>query len=89
MKKYELLKDEFTTFPNGQKAYRIRALKSFGIVKKGEKGGFIQSEDNLSHEGNAWVYGDADVSGNARVFGNARVSGNADVSGDAEVSGNA
>ena len=44
--------------------------------KKGEKGGWIESEEkNLS--GNAWVYGDAEVYGNAWVYGNARVFGDA------------
>ena len=63
--------------------FQIEATASFGIVCKGELGGYIEKEDNLSQDGdawvsgNAWVYGDAWVSGNARVYGNARVSGNA------------
>ena len=61
----------------------------FGNVKEGELGGFIEKEENLSHEGNAWVYGDAKVCGNAKVFGDAKVCGNAWVFGDAEVCGNA
>ena len=68
---------------------RIRAARDFMGVKKEELGGWIETEDNLSHSGNAWVSGDAQVSGNARVFGDARVSGNAQVCGDARVSGNA
>ena len=98
--KYEILKDEFIEF-DGRKLYRIRALKDFHNVKKGKVGGYIASERNLSHEGEAWVYGNACVSGDARisddawVYGNARVSGNVRVSddarvyGDARVSGNA
>ena len=82
MKKFELTA-EFVTNVFGKKLFRIKALVAFGDVEKGELGGFIEKEDNLSHDGNAWVYG------NARVFGNARVSGNAQVSGDARVSGNA
>ena len=88
MKKFELT-DEFVTNVFGKKLFRIKALVSFGNVEKGELGGFIEKEDNLSHDGNAWVYGDAQVSGNARVYGNAWVSGNAQVSGDARVYGNA
>ena len=94
MKKFELTA-EFVTNVFGKKLFRIKALVAFGDVEKGELGGFIEKEDNLSHDGNAWVYGNARVfgnarvSGNARVFGNARVSGNAQVSGDARVSGNA
>ena len=58
--KYEILKDEFIEF-DGRKLYRIKALKDFHNVKEGEFGGYIESERNLSHEGNAWVSGDAQV----------------------------
>ena len=61
---------------------RIRAaiefkLKCGIIIRKGELGGWIEKESNLS--GDAWV------SGNAKVYGNAEVYGNAKVYGDAEV----
>ena len=88
MKKFELTA-EFVTNVFGKKLFRIKALVAFGNVEKGELGGFIEKEDNLSHDGDAWVYGNARVSGNAWVSGNARVSGNAWVSGNARVSGNA
>ena len=61
-------------------------LISFGDVKKGDLGGYVEKEDNLSHSGDAWVSGDAEVFGDARVFGDAWVSGDAEVFGDAEVS---
>ncbi|HEX9804272.1 MAG TPA: hypothetical protein VGA67_01180 [Candidatus Dojkabacteria bacterium] len=83
MKKYELLQHDTVTTPNGTTLYRIRALKDLAFAKKGDLGGYIEKEDNLSRGGNAWV---AD---NARVFGHARVSGNARVFGNAEVCGNA
>ena len=60
--------------------FRIEATASFGNVEKGEKGGWIEKEDNLSQYGNAWVYGNARVSGDAEVYGNARVYGNAKLS---------
>ena len=66
--KYELLLDQ-TIDVQGHKLFRIRALRDFGDVKAGEEGGYIESENNLSTEDDAWVYD------NARVFGNARVSG--------------
>ena len=62
-KKYELGKKE----SNGLR--RIIALRSFGDVKKGDIGGYVESESNLSQEDSCWVYGDARVSGNARVCG--------------------
>ena len=68
---------------------RIYALKDFGDVIKGEKGGLISSEANLSHSGNAWVSGEARVCGKAKVYGNAWVYDNAWVSGDVRVYGKA
>ena len=88
MKKFELTA-EFVTNVLGKKLFRIKALVAFGDVEKGELGGFIEKEDNLSHDGNAWVSGNAWVYGDAWVYGNAQVSGNVQVSGDAQVSGNA
>ena len=88
MKKFELT-SEFMTNIFGVKLFRIRALIEFGRVKAGDKGGFVEKEENLSQEGNAWVYGDAEVSGDARVYGNAWVYGDAWVYGNAEVTGDA
>ena len=88
MKKFELTA-EFVTNVFGKKLFRIKALVAFGNVEKGELGGFIEKEDNLSHDGDAWVYGNAQVSGDAQVYGNALVSGNARVYGNAWVFGNA
>ena len=76
MKKYELTAEFIEKW--GKKLFRIKALISFGSVEAGELGGYIEKEDNLAHDGNAWVYGDAEVCGNARVYGDAEVCGNAD-----------
>ena len=89
-KKFEMFKEKKT-----DKFYRIRALRDFGDVKKGDIGGYIEKEENLSHEGNCWidnnarVYGDARVSGDAQVYNNAYVYGNAHVYCNAWVYGNA
>ena len=89
-KKYEITNQTLVT-PSGITLYRIRATRdipSFSI-KKGNLGGFVESEENLSHDGNAWifhkarVYGDAVVCGNARVLGSAEVFGGAVVGDDA------
>lgn len=94
MKKFELT-SEFITNIFGTKLFRIKALIEFGNVKAGELGGFTEKEENLSQDGNAWVYdnarvyGDACVYGDARVCDNARVYGNAWVYGDACVCGDA
>ena len=86
-KKYELLKDD-TIVVKGYTLYRIKALKDFNDVKKGDLGGHIEKEDNLSQNGNCWVYGHACVFDNAQISGNACVFDNARVSGDARVCDN-
>ena len=48
--------------------HRIRAVAEFGLVKVGDLGGWIEKEENLSHDGKAWVWGNAEVCGNAEVF---------------------
>jgi len=70
---------------NGRMLYRIQALKDFGDVKAGDLGGWIESERNLSQDGNCWVSDDARIYGNAWVYDNALVSHNARVYGDAWV----
>lgn len=65
MKKYELTNE--TKDHYGITLHRIRALTSFGNVKDGDLGGWVEKEANLDHVGDAWVYGDARVLGNASV----------------------
>ena len=82
-KKYELVPQEDTHL------FRIRALRDFNNIKAGDLGGFVATEDNLSHDENCWVYDSARVYGNAQVFWDAQVHGNAQVYGDAHVYGDA
>ena len=86
-KKYKLT-DECITIGD-KKLYRIEALKDFAFIKKGDKGGFVESEENLSQVGSCWIYNDTKVCGNAWVFGDAMVYGNAQVYGNACVFGDA
>lgn len=69
--------------------WRIRACKDFHDVKKGDFGGFVQNEYNLSHEGNCWIYDRAEVWDNARVYDNAQVREEATIYGNARIYGNA
>lgn len=87
-KKFKLLEND-TIKLNGTTLYRIEALKDFGDVSKGEKGGYIEKEENLSTTGNAWVGCDAYATGNSYVTGNAYVTDEAWVYGNAIISGNA
>jgi hypothetical protein len=77
MKKYEFTGKSMEF--EGMTLRRIRRL-SDGVV-----GGWIQSEDNLSHEGGCFVYDNAKVYHFAKVFDNARVYKNAQVYGYAKV----
>ena len=88
MKKFELTSEtKINIF--GKKLFRIKALISFGVVKTGETGGWVEKEENVNQSGDAWVFDNAEVFDNARVSGNARVFGNAEVSDNAWVFGNA
>ena len=87
MKKYKLTEE--TIIVNGRTLYRIEALRDFAYIKKGDKGGFVEKENNLSQYGDSWVDDDAKVFGNAQVCGNARIYGNAIVRGNAQVYGHA
>ncbi|WP_375637295.1 MULTISPECIES: hypothetical protein [unclassified Bartonella] len=69
--------------------YRIRALKDFGDVKKGDLGGWVESEWNLSHDDNCWVGGNACIYQNAYISENAKVYDDAEVYNNAKVRGNA
>jgi predicted acyltransferase (DUF342 family) len=84
MKQKYRLTDETIEY-GGVTLYRIEALREFGNVRAGDKGGFVQSELNLSQEGDCWIYGKARVFGEAWVFGEARVFGEAWVFGEARV----
>ena len=86
-KKYKLTEE--TTNVYGRILHRIEALKDFGNVKKGDKGGFVENEKNLSQYRNCWVYDDAKVYGNAKVIDNATVESSAKIFDNAIISGNA
>ena len=86
-KKYELTKETRTI--GSVTLHRIKALRSFGNVEAGELGGFIEGDQNLSYEDNAWVYDNAMVCGDARVYGDAKVCDNARVYGAASINGRA
>lgn len=86
-KKYELAMDEGTCVMFGKKHYRIRALRDIPVhgIPAGRVGGFVESEKNLSQEGDCWVAHDALVTGDACVTDNAVVSGRATVMEQAKI----
>ena len=80
-KKYELIPSD------KQGLYRIKALRDFNDVKKGDIGGYVESESNLSQLGDCWIYDNAKVYDNAVVVGNAQVCGKAIVCDNARIRG--
>ena len=87
-KKFELVKENYIPF-KGRKLYQIRALREIQnermivSIKKGELGGYVESEKNLSQEGNSWICQ------SARVYDNATVEDGALVGNKVIVRGNA
>ncbi len=80
MKKYKLDEKDYIVFENGKKLYRIVCTSPFAEVRVGDKGGYVESEFNLSQNGGCWIYeraivcDDAFVTGNARIFDEAVIS---------------
>lgn len=87
-KKKYILTDETLQF-DGHTLYRIKAVSQFGTVNCGDVGGYVESEENLSHEGECWVYSNAKVYGGAKVYDNAKICDNAVVESGAQVFENA
>lgn len=90
--KYEFT-DEIKEFYSGT-LHRIRAVRDIIdkdgkiLVKKGDLGGWIESENNLSHKGTCWVYDEATVFGNGLVCENGTVRDCGSVFGNGLVCGN-
>ena len=86
--KYELLPRE--THPEtGELLCRIRALRDIPKinVKTGDVGGFVSSDQNLSQDGNCWIFDDASVTGDAEVTEQATIHHHARVINFAKVTG--
>ena len=78
--KYRLSAEKMT-LEDGIVLHRIVAMRDFGKIKKGDKGGWVESTNNLSHDDNCWIYDEAKVYGEAQVYDNAQVRDNATVAG--------
>ena len=77
------LSDEYIIY-EGIKLFRIIAIKYFKDINKGDKGGYVQSLDNIS--GDAWIAGNAKVFEDGRIMDNALAKDNAIIRGNATVS---
>ena len=87
MKKYEITD---IAHPDNSTLYGIKALIDIPGrgVKAGDLGGYIQSENNLSQNGDCWVDGNGSVFDNGRVIGNGKVTDNGWVAGYGRVTDN-
>ena len=83
-RKYQLLETNETY--QGEPLYRLQATETFQIkgpgqksytIDRGELGGYVTGENNLSREGTCWIQSPARVVGEAQVSGNAQVTGKA------------
>lgn len=99
-KKFEIT-DETLRYGSDTILHRIVAIKDFttaGInIKKGDFGGYIENEENLSQEGSCWIFPDAKAFGNSKVYENAvifdysssyddcKIHGTAQISGNSEI----
>jgi len=89
--KYELIKLEpghkfYDTGVN----YQIRALKdieSMGI-RKGDLGGYVNDKDNLSQEGNCWIFNDSRMFNNSRMYDNSKMHNNSMMFNNSEMHDN-
>ena len=91
-KKYELVENDTKIYAL-RKLYRIKSLISFScngyLIIEGDLGGYIEKEDNLSQDGNCWIFSDSVVFDNARINDNAIIKGHSVVQDNAKVFGNA
>lgn len=85
--KYELTNGTINI--DGHTLHRIKALKDMGHIQKGDLGGFIESEENLSTSDKSWVDDYAAVYDHARVDKNSIVRGSVKVYDFARVTNNA
>ncbi len=86
-KKYELIETDCKDL------YRIKALKDFELVtgetvQKGDLGGLVDGEHNLSQEGNCWIGYNAGACQKAKVVDNAVMKDCSKTLDNSTVSGN-
>ncbi len=87
MKKYRLSEESrpFTVQENGSRRritlHQLIAERQFADVLPGTPGGWVESEQQLSHDGDSWIYHH-----NSLVWGGARVTENARVLGECMLS---
>lgn len=86
-KKYEMIENDSIMY-KGRKLYRIKALKDLYNVRKGQLGGYIEDEKNLSIYNDCWVFEDAkaydcaSITDKVRLLDKSEAYDNVELSGD-------
>ena len=75
MEKKYVLTDNFIVNVFGIKLFQIKCIRKIKYADIGDLGGYVESERNLSQEGDAWVCGNAKVFGGAEIVSNDRHCG--------------
>lgn len=87
------MKYEFIGNTESIRGVRLRKIRSIitipNVVVAGQLGGSIESEENLSQDGDSWVFNGSYVWGGARVYDNAQIKSNSRVWDQAQVFGDA
>ena len=90
IKKFALDESSAITLSDGTRLVQIVALKDIVTpeytILKGSRGGYVESERNLSQNGNSWIGSKSIVRGNAFVCGDAVVHGKSEIWGEAYLS---
>jgi hypothetical protein len=82
--KYEITDIAHPSNPN---LHRIRATRPMMTISKGDLGGYIQHEHNLSQQGVCWIFDDVQVTGNFRIEGDVWVHKQVVLTGEGTMSG--
>ena len=87
--KYTFVDGDIKTLKNGTVVKRIQALKHFSSsdIKKGDLGGYIESEENLSQDNNCWVYKTSIVYGKTKIIDNANIKPQVSINCDMTIGG--
>ena len=71
--KYKLTENTISIY--GKTLYQIQSLCSFSSIEKGDLGGYLEHEDNLSQEGSCWAGPNAYIMDQATLEHNSLAAG--------------
>lgn len=91
-KKYIITENSLFIKETGKTLYQIQSLVNIisppFIISKGDFGGYIEHEGNLSQDGECWIFPGCTASDNSRVIQDSILSDNTEISDNVLISGN-